>query len=481
MKAIMQKYKNIPIQVKASIWYTICNILQKGISVITIPIYTRILTEKQYGAYSVYLSWLEIFEIVATFRLAWGGFVVGLTKYEKERDSYSSSMQCLSILITSVFLVIYLLFTEYINRLTNMSTSVTLLLFALLYAMPALSFWTARKRVEYHYQAVLIVTLISSFLMPALGVVAALVSVKKDVAIIAARVVVQGIIGIVLIWINCHKKFTFYHSEYWKRALQFNVPLLPYYLSMVVLHSSDRIIIKDIVGEAEAGIYSVASTISIAMQLFSSSINSALQPWLFQRLKDKEYNGIGEIINITLAIMALLNLALVAFAPEVIAFMAPKSYQGAIWIVPPLAASVFIMFFYQHFVNIEFYFEESKMIAVASIGAAILNVSLNYALIPKYGYLAAGYTTLCSYVVFCIGHYIFMRIICKKNACPVDLVNIRLMSLILIVFFVFIAILMMGYFVPVIRIIVIVSMVIVVVVKRKMILQVVGQLIKNKK
>ena len=76
MNKLWKKYKELPIQAKATICYTICNIMQRGISIITIPAYTRILTKEQYGTYSVFLSWIEIFEIIATLRLAWCDFVV---------------------------------------------------------------------------------------------------------------------------------------------------------------------------------------------------------------------------------------------------------------------------------------------------------------------------------------------------------------------------------------------------------------------
>lgn len=467
MNKYYQKYKQLPIQGRATIWYTICNILQRGVSVITIPAYTRILTKEQYGSYSVFLAWVEIFEIIATFRLAWGGFVVGLTKYEKDKDAYSSSMQCLSITITSFFLVVYLAFADYINEMTDMTTTMTLLIFALLYALPAIQFWTARRRVEYRYMSVLAVTIISSFLMPVLGVAAALVSEKKDIAVVGARVFVQGIIGIVLIWVNCHKKFTFYHRQYWKRALVFNLPLLPYYLSTVLLHTSDRIIIKDLVGKPEAAIYSVAYSASTIMQLFSSSINQALQPWLFKKMKDQSYRGVDKIINISLLVVGGLNIALIAFAPEALYLLGPPSYQAAKWIIPPLAASVVVMFFYQHFVNVEFYYEESRITSVASIGSAILNVLLNYALIPKFGYLAAGYTTLFSYLVFAIVHYVFMRIVCKRNQCPTDLFDMKGMLFIMSGFACLAVILALGYQYIVIRICVILVILILVIVKRR--------------
>ena len=200
---MIKKYKNLSVQAKAAIWYTICNLLQKGILLIAVPIYTRILTTEQYGAYSVFLSWLEIFEIVATFRLSWEGYMVGLTKYSDDRDRYTSSIQGLGFTITSIALIIYLAIPDLINSITGMPFGLTLMIFALLYTMPSIYFWSGRQRVEYHYQAAVAVTMTSSVLIPILGVVTALTIEHKEYAIIGARVVVQGIIGLCLMFVNC--------------------------------------------------------------------------------------------------------------------------------------------------------------------------------------------------------------------------------------------------------------------------------------
>ena len=442
---MIKKYTSLSLQAKAAIWYTVCNLLQKGISLIAVPLYTRILTPEQYGAYTVFLSWLEIFEIIATFRLSWSGYIVGLTKYDNDRDRYTSSVQGLGFTITSIALLIYLTIPNLINRLTGMTFGLTLMIFLLLYTTPAISFWSARQRVEYRYQAVVAVTMTSSILIPVLGIGAALAFDQKENAIIGARVVVQGIIGIFLFFVNSRKKCCFYHKEYWARSLRFNLPLLSYYLSTTVLNSSDRIIIQNLVGKAQAGIYGVAYSASMIMNLFNNSINSSVQPWLFAKIKEKDYKQIPRVINGLLILIALLNLLLIAFAPEAIGILAPSEYQEAIWVVPPLAASVFIMFFCQIFVNVEFYFEESKFSAIATIGSALLNVVLNLLIIPVAGYLAAGYTTLASYILFAVAHYIFFRVVCKKNNCSRELIDIRKMILIGIAFFALMAILMIGY------------------------------------
>lgn len=46
---LKNKYSSLPVQVRASLWFLITNFMQKAISVISTPIFTRLLTTEQYG------------------------------------------------------------------------------------------------------------------------------------------------------------------------------------------------------------------------------------------------------------------------------------------------------------------------------------------------------------------------------------------------------------------------------------------------
>ena len=61
----IQKYKDMSQPVKASFWFTVCNILNKGIALISTPVFVRILTTDEYGDYSVFQSWYSILVIFA--------------------------------------------------------------------------------------------------------------------------------------------------------------------------------------------------------------------------------------------------------------------------------------------------------------------------------------------------------------------------------------------------------------------------------
>ena len=67
----IKKYKNAPVAVKASVAYTVCNIIQKSLSFITVPLFTRLLTTDEYGQFSVYTSWQGILAIFITLNLPW--------------------------------------------------------------------------------------------------------------------------------------------------------------------------------------------------------------------------------------------------------------------------------------------------------------------------------------------------------------------------------------------------------------------------
>ena len=63
IKKLINKYKVMSEDVKCSIYYIICNLFQKGIAFVTVPIFTRVMSTEQYGQFSVFQSWIQIFII----------------------------------------------------------------------------------------------------------------------------------------------------------------------------------------------------------------------------------------------------------------------------------------------------------------------------------------------------------------------------------------------------------------------------------
>nr|WP_330391620.1 oligosaccharide flippase family protein [Butyrivibrio sp. YAB3001] len=203
-------------------------------------------------------------------------------------------------------------------------------------------------------------------------------------------------------------------TKYWSYAIGFNIPLIPHYLSQTVLNSSDRIMIQRMIGDSQAGIYGVAYSLSMIMLIFNNALMQTISPWMYKKIKTKNEKDIASIAYVALTLIAIVNLLLIALAPEIVAIFAPKSYYEAIYVIPPVAMSVFYLFLYDLFAKFAFYYEKTRFIMAASVGGAILNVLLNFIFIRKYGYIAAGYTTLVCYMTYCMIHFLFMKKVCKQ-------------------------------------------------------------------
>lgn len=478
---LIDKYYKLSSPVKASIWFTICNIIQKGIAMITVPIFTRLLTPEQYGVYSVYQSWYSIIVVFATLNLYYGVFNNGMVKFREDRDRYTSTMQGLTTTVTLIFLIIYLLFHTYWNKILGLSSVLVLAMFIELFFAPAYSFWAARERYEFRYKTLVAVTLIMAFASPVLGIISVLfTSTYKAEARVLSFVFVQVCVGAFFYRKNMSKGKCFYNKGYWKYALTFNIPLIPHYLSQSILNQSDRIMIGTMIGKGEAAIYSVAYSVSTLMVLVTSAINNSYIPYTYECLKGKKYSLLKKNTSALIVLVGVGTFFVVAFGPEVIKLFAPAEYYDAIWTIPPVAASVYFMFLYPIFGNVEFYYEENKYVMIASIAGALANVILNGICIPLFGYVAAGYTTLGCYILFSLGHYVFMRKVLKKHNITESIYDLKFFLVFSIVILLGMLGMVVMYQYTIIRYALIVLMIVMVVLKKDSISTLIKAIRKNK-
>lgn len=416
---IKNKYESLPVQVRASFWFLICSFLQKGISMITTPIFTRIMSTSDYGQYGVFNSWYGIITIIVALGLTGGVHTQGLVKYDKDRKVFSASLQGLTFSLVFGWLIIYLLFHEFWNTLFKLSTVQMVSMFIIIWMTAVFGFWANEQRVTYSYKALVIVTLLSSVLKPAIEIVLVLNSNDKATARIIGWVIADILTFSWMFVSQVRKGKTFYSKRFWIYALGFNIPLVPHYLSQTVLNSADRIMIERMVGSSEAGIYNLAYSVSLIMMLFNTALAQTISPWMYQKIKERRGKDIAPIAYITLILIASVNLALILLAPEAVKIFAPKEYYEAIWVIPPVAMSVYFMYAYDLFAKFAFYYEKTGTIMTASVIGALLNIVLNYIFIKQFGYIAAGYTTLVCFMVYSIAHYIFMRKVCR-DCCDGD-------------------------------------------------------------
>ncbi|MDT2459465.1 lipopolysaccharide biosynthesis protein [Enterococcus avium] len=418
-------YIRMSAPVKASLWFTICSILQKGITLLSTPIFTRLLTTEQYGVYSVYQAWYFIINIFATLNLYLGVYNNGMTKFPEDRNRFTSSMLGLSTTITMIFFVVYLFGQKFWTGLFDLSPFYLYAMFIAFLFTSAYNFWSTSQRFDYKYKKLVIITIVMAIATPVSGIIGVLITEHKAEARVFTYVLVQSLIGLILYVFIMKKGKCYYSKEYWKYGLAFNIPLIPHYLSTMVLNQSDRIMINNMVGSGEAAIYSVAYQVSMMMTIITTAINNSYVPYTFKELRAKRTEGVRRSSNFLLILVGCACLLATAFGPEIIRVFASKEYYDAIWVIPPVSISVYFMFLYPLFANVEFYFEKTKFVAIASTLAAILNLGLNYVFIPIYGYYATGYTTLASYIVYSCAHMYYYKKIMKREFGKKDLYDLK--------------------------------------------------------
>ena len=436
INTFIKKYNKLSPQMRATFWFFICSVLQRGISVITTPIFTRLLNTAEYGQYSVFNSWLSILQIIITLQLSSGVYTMGIVKFQEEEKVFTSSLQGLNLLLCLIWTLIYFIWQDFWNRLLSLTTVQMLAMLLIIWASSSFTFWMTSQRNQFKYRKLVAITLAVSIIQPGISVFLVIKSKDKATARILGMALVEVIAysGFFIAQMIRGKKF--FSEKFWKYALLFNIPLIPHYLSNSILGSSDRIMIKNMVGVAEAGIYSLAYSISQIMQLVNDSLNKTMSPWLYQKLRDKNYTAMSKVVYPSLILIAIANLALIAIAPEIVSIFAPSEYAEAIYVIPPVAMSLFATYLYLCFAPFEFYFEKRLWTTIGTLISAIANIVLNYIFIPLCGYQAAGYTTLFCYMLNAIMHYFFMRKICRTYLDDIRPYNPTILMLIAVVFMV---------------------------------------------
>ena len=430
IKKSLSTFKNLPPTAKAAICFTICNLFLKGVNMLTTPMFTRLLPEYEYGTLSLFMSYEQCFLIFATWEIALGAYQKGIFKYKNNLEFFSSSTQLITNLITIAVFTIVFAFKDLVYQFTGMDTDILILLFIFLMMQPAYSSFLIRKQANYDYVPVMIVTTLYTFLNLIVPVICILLFGRTAKIKFASTLIAS--IGLFLYFYwgdfkNYRKLKTDIRGllEQWKFIIKFQLPLLPHTLSYLVLGQADRVMIGKMVGNVQAGIYSVAYTLASVIIIIQSSINQVLVPWCYRKMDEKSYDEVRKNTNYLLIGMGALALGTILVAPEIMKILFTKEYYDAVWVIPPVTVGVYFIFVYSVFVNIETYYSKTTYIMYVSVACGILNILLNYLLIDVFGYMVCGYTTMISYIVFAVGHYYFVNKICKKEIPRISLFDVK--------------------------------------------------------
>ena len=392
---------------KSGIWFTACNIITKSIGFLTTPIFTRMMTQEEFGDYNNYSTWLGLILYITSLNLE-SSLIRARFDFEEDLDSYVSSMACLSLISTLFWFFIFVVFFNPLQKVLLFDRTQLYAMFLYLLFYPAIQLYQTRERFEYKYKNTVLITLLVIVSSSVLSVILVTLFENKLFGRIIGTVLPIILIGSAILLIIFRKSRDI-KMCYWQYAIPFAIPFIPHLLSMYILGSMDKVMIKQICGSKDLALYSLAYTIGTIMSLLVNSMNSAFSPWLGEQLSRKRYSVIKKISIPYVGFFAFLSVLAVLITPEVLFVLGGSSYSDARYVIPQIFAGCLMQFIYCLYVNVEQYEKKTGGMALASCISAVFNFITNYIFIRKYGYIAASYTTFCRYFLLMLLHMILVK------------------------------------------------------------------------
>ena len=391
---------------KSSIWYTVSNFLTRALVFITTPVFSRILTTDQFGKFYVFADWQNTLmiitglEVYATLNRARFDFTD-----KKSLDSYISTCLSVSAGMTCCLLAIYFLFSTPVENLLLMDRSYIALMFAYLFARPAFEMFQAEQRVLYQYK---LSAGISFFMVVFTSLLALFLAYRMSDDRLLGRVVGQYIPYVLL-----GLFFYFYYFlrsrslslEKARYAVILAVPLVFSYLGGQILLSSTKIIVQHLCSAEAVAYLAIATSCSHIMLIFVQSLNNAWSPFFYDKLAIEDYSAIRKTFRYYFWFVIICTLGSLLLGPELVLLLGGPKYEPAVALLPPIMLSGVFTLIVSQFGAFETYCKKAYYAAIITSIVAIINIVFVLAGVRIFGYIAAGYAMVISYL-FLIGFHL---------------------------------------------------------------------------
>jgi O-antigen/teichoic acid export membrane protein len=160
----------------------------------------------------------------------------------------------------------------------------------------------------------------------------------------------------------------------------------------------DQIMIREILGAEYVAVYAVCANIIDPISLLALVFMTAVFPHLM-KIKDSKLilNEFFEVQKVVTLVGFLIVGFLFIFADRIVLGLFGYDYVDSIKIMKIHSVSVIFLFWSQVYFKWVFVFDLYKFTILSHGGGSLLNIALNYLLLPKFGVLSASYTTVLSY------------------------------------------------------------------------------------
>lgn len=391
----------------SGIAYTFASFATAGMAFLTTPIFTRLMSQTDFGAFNNFTSWQSVLTVIISLNLS-ATFISARFDYKNEFESYVYSMIAFTGVAILIFLFVVNIWPKLFINALNMPLKYINLLIIYIFFSQTVGIFQTKEQFDFKYKSSILVGIINSIGTAIISILLVYILNDKLKGRIIGYTIPTILIGAILIFfiVREGKKIRVKHLKY---ALPICLPFIPHMLSLSLLNSMDRIMINKICGNEETALYSLAYTCSSIVTVLMTSMNTAYSPWLARKLEKREYNLITKFSYVYILTFIFLLLGILLIAPEILFILGGKAYSEAVFVMPPVITGCAMQMMYTMHVNIEQFNRKTIGMAIASVIAAISNYILNYIFIPIYGYIAAAYTTYISYLILLLLHIYLVK------------------------------------------------------------------------
>lgn len=383
---------------KIGTFYMFGTLFNQGISFLTVPIFTRLLSVDDYGMVSTYNSMVSIFSIViscAVYMAIRSAFV----DFEMEINDFLATMTSFTVLNGLAFMV----GGAFFSVIFNMQNLCLVIVLCMVHSCGAalVQNYSMYLMMKYKYKERTAILILPNLIAVIISLVIIVFVLKSDLYLgrIVPTSIVQGLFGIIIAILIYRKSHVIFEKKYLKYALSLSLPLVFHGLALNILSQSDRLMITWLKDASETGIYSLVYNLGMIATVIVSALDGVWVPWFTGKLKQGKVDSINDRAKVYIEIMTVAMIALILVAPEIVKIMADERYWVGISIVPPIVLANYLIFGYTMYVNVEHFYKKTTYITFNTLIAAAFNIVANLIFIPQFGYIAAAYTTLCSYLI----------------------------------------------------------------------------------
>lgn len=400
---------NLKYFLKHSLVYSVSNAASKAIGVVLLPLYTKFITLAEFGVLGILEVTISIFTEVINLGLGPALVMLSnLKEHSEKRRSVLFTIASMSILISLSFVIISQLAIPYIASMFGDPKlfEVYFRFSSVIVALRVLNnIFNDKLRADEKSVVYTILNLSKITLTLALTIYFVAFAKLGVLGVLYSYTISESVIFIIVLsYMATLMQFKF-DREVGSIAVKFGFPLIFGSVAMLVLNVSDRYILKFFANYATLGLYDLGYRLAGVLNMFFiMPLSMTLMPIaykIYNKEGDKRY--FSKLMTYFTFVIVWAGLALSLFSQEIIKIFALNpSYWPAYQVVPVIVFS-YIFFGMRLISNLGMFLtKNTKYVALITIIAAAINVILNFIFIPKYGMMAAAFTTLVSFIVLYI-------------------------------------------------------------------------------